>query len=123
MATYVDNSVPFGSFSVTLNRSGTPLGTYIVENITVTRPSKIIERPNAIGEPNGWVAVDSFETATGTIQVPTSGADYPQRYDYFENDFGFGSERFVITEVGQPFSTTDYHKCNISLRKSPNPPA
>jgi hypothetical protein len=120
---YVDNQVPFGAFSVTLTRSGSALGTYIIENLTVTRPSKIIERPNEIGQPNGWVAVEGFITATGTIQVPTADSDYPAIGDYFEDDFGFGTERFVVTEVGQPFSMSDYHKCNISCRYSPNPPA
>jgi hypothetical protein len=123
MATYVDNAVQFGSFSVTLTRAGSSLGTYIVENITITRPSKKIERPNHIGEPNGFVLVDGFVTASGTIQVPTAGSDYPARGDYFEEDFGFGTERFVISEVGQPFSMSDYHKCNISMSLSPNPPS
>jgi hypothetical protein len=122
-STYVDNAVPFGSFAVDLIRAGTTLGTYVLEDLTVTRPTKVIERPDATGGPNGWAAVPAQVSASGTIQIPTSDGDYPDLGDYFERDFGYGTERYVLTEVGIPFRISDYYKANFKAMHSPNPPA
>jgi hypothetical protein len=124
MATqYIDNQVPHGSFAVTLSREGQALGTYILEDLSVTRPSKLIERPDQVGGPNGWAAVAGQVSGSGTIQIPTTDAPQPDRFDYFENDFGYGSERYVLVEVGRMFKIGDYYKANFKFNHSPNPPS
>ena len=123
MSTYVDNAVPFGSRTEEIVRAGTPLGTYILETISITRPGKVGERFNEIGEPNGWWVVNVFPHGTAVVQIPTEDSDYPTNGDYFEDDFGVGTERWVIVDSTQPFGMHDYYKMNITIRLSPNPPA
>lgn len=108
--------------------AGTAVGTYILESISLTRPAKIIERPNQIGEPNGWVAVLGFEHGTCVIQIPAETSAYPQLGDWFEDTFDGTdanpeAERWVITDITQPFAMADYFKCNATIRWSKNPPA
>src|SRR5262245_36982528 len=125
MATYVDNAVPFGSRTEELMRAGSPLGTYVFENISLTRPGKVGERHDEIGQPNGWWVVAGFPHGTGVVQIPTADADYPQIGDYFEDEFGTGTgtERWVIVDTTEPYAMNDYFKMNVTIRLSPNPPA
>jgi hypothetical protein len=118
MSTYTDNAVPFGSRTETINSL-----TYVFENITIKRPSKIIERPNQIGEPNGWVSVSGFPTGTATAQIATSATARLVNGDKFEDDFGHGTETWVIVDTDDPFPMHDYWKQNVTIRLSPNPPA
>ena len=118
MSTFVDNQVPFGSRIVTIN--GHP---YVFENISIKRPSKIIERPNQIGEPNGWVSISGFPTGTGVAQLATSATDRLVNGDKFVDDFGHGSETWVVVDTDDPFPMHDYWKQNVTIRLSPNPPA
>src|SRR5262245_47732026 len=126
MATYNDGSVPFGSRSEDIKRGvgGTDVGTYIFENISIKRPRRVIERSDEIGQPNGYVIIPGFVTATSVLQIPTEDANPPQIGDWFEDTFDtdIGQERYVIAEVDRPLAQHDYHKCNITLRLSPNPP-
>jgi hypothetical protein len=133
MSFYNDNAVPFGSRVETLKRGGTSnfteIGEFVFENISLTLPSKIIERPNQIGEPNGWVATNGFGTGTAVLQIATESTEYPRRGDWFEDTFnievdepGIGSH-WVIVEMTAPFEMGGYHKCNVSLRHSINAPA
>lgn len=137
---YVDNAVPFGSRIETIKRGdvttgGTPVGTYILESISLTHPSKIIERPNHIGEPNGWVAVQGFSHGTCVIQIPTDASEYPKIGDWFQDEFNittlFGEQgvvgslqersptdtvTWVIVDITQPFAIADYFKANATIR-------
>ena len=124
---YNDGAVPFGSRTEDIKRGGTgsptTVGTYVCESISITRPSKVTERPNEIGAPNGWFAIGGFPHGTATIQIPTSDASFPQIGDWFVDDFGDGEEHWVIVDKTQPFGMNDYWKQNITIRKSDNPPA
>lgn len=130
---YNDNSVPFGSRVETVKRGGTgsptEIGTFIFESISLTFPSKIGERPNEIGQPNGWWVVNGFEHGTAVLQVPTEAAEWPKIGDWFEDIFdgsgvdGLTPQHWVIVEVTQPYSMNDYWKCNVNLRLAINPPA
>jgi hypothetical protein len=125
MATYVDNQVPFGSRTEEIFRAGTSIGTFIFENLSLTRPGKVGERHNQIGEPNGWWVVDGFPHGTGVVQIPTIDSPYPQNGDYFEDTFRTGStaERWVIVDTTEPYAMNDYYKMNVTIRLSKNPPA
>lgn len=121
---YVDNQVPFGSRTELLMRAGVSQGTYIFENINLKRPSKVIERPDEIGEPNGFVAVRGFQTGTAVVQIPTADSEFPRVGDYIEDTFSTGAvERWVVTDVDEVYEMNSYYKTNISLRLSINPPA
>ena len=127
---YIDNQVPFGSRVEDFKRgtgAGTDVGTYILESISLTRPAKIIERPNQIGEPNGWVAVSGFAHGTCVVQIPTEASEYPKIGDWFEDAFdgtdaNAADERWVIVDITQPYAIADYFKCNATIRLSENPP-
>ena len=130
---YNDNAVPFGSRVEDIKRGGTGsptlIGTFILESISITRPSKVGERPNQIGQPNGWWVTNGYEHATCVIQIPTEAAEWPKIGDWFEDIFdGTGvadleAEHWVIVEITQPYGMHDYWKCNANLRLAINPPA
>ncbi len=129
---YIDNAVPFGSRTVDLKRGGTgsptTVGTYILESISLTRPTKIIERPNQIGEPNGWVAVAGFQHGTCVVQIPTEASEYPKVGDWFDETFDGSdaspsAEHWVICDITQPYAMADYFKANATIRLSIAPPA
>src|SRR5215467_15217090 len=110
-AIYNDNSVPFGSRSEIIGGIG-----YILEDINLTSPTKTIERPNQIGEPNGFVLVQQLPTGSAVVQIPTSSSNQPHVGDTFTDTF-FGStaETWVVSQVGTPISYGSYRKVNISL--------
>ncbi len=113
---YNDNSVPFGS--IIANIGGTD---YILESITVTLPTKFIERHDEKGGPNGWVAVRQNETASAVLQVPVEDA-FPALGDYFSQSLGGSvASRWVIIDMGVPYEINSYRKVNITLRGSENP--
>ncbi len=128
---YVDNSVPFGSRTVDFKRGGTgaptTVGTYILESISLSRPSKIIERPNQIGQANGWVAVSGFDSGTAVVQIPTEASEFIKLGDWFEDAFDGTDanpedEHWVVVEATQPYGMNDYYKQNVTLRLSISPP-
>ncbi len=104
MPIYNDQSVPFGSFV---------WGSRVLENVSLSFPSKIIERPNEIGEPNGWVAIRGFEHGTATMQI-ADAEDVPALGDVVTDVLPGGD--WVIVDMTRPFAIADYYKCNVTLR-------
>lgn len=114
---YNSENVPFGCFVVEVfTAAGVSLGNYKLENLSPTRPMKIVERPDEKGADNGWAGVRSFVTGNATLQIATSSTTWPSQGAYFSEDIGYGAERYVITDITQPFSNTDYYKATISIR-------
>ncbi len=113
---YNDNSVPFGSIIANIGGSD-----YILESITVTLPTKVIERHDEKGGPNGFVIVRGFETASAVLQVPVAD-QFPALGDYFSQSLGGSiSARWVIADMGIPYEMNGYRKVNITLRGSEHP--
>ena len=104
-ALYNDGGVPLGSFLV---------NGMIAESVSLTFPSKIIERPNEIGEPNGWVAIAGFPHGTCTLQI-ASIDDVPALGTVLD---GLPGGTWVIVDMTRPFAIHDYYKCNVTLRKT-----
>lgn len=133
MSFFNDNAVPFGSRVETVCRGGTSnfteVGEYIFESISLTLPSKVIERPDQIGEPNGWVATKGFGHGTAVLQIATESTNYPRRGDWFADTFNIEVDEpdigstWVIVDMTAPFEQNGYHKCNVTLRHAINPPA
>lgn len=130
---YNDGAVPFGSRLETIKRGtvsgATTVGDFVLESINLTYPSKVTERPDQIGQPNGWFAVSGFPHGTAVVQIPTQSSGFPNIGDWFEDTFGNldGSgnpitEHWVIVDKSQPFAIHDYWKCNVTLRVANNPP-
>lgn len=108
---YNDQSVAFGSRTETIAGHS-----YILEDITLTYPSKIIERPDTIGQPNGWVSVGGLPTGTAVIQIPLTSSVQPHLGDTFSDTFaGSLSETWVITQIGVPVQYGSYRKVNVNL--------
>ena len=123
VTSFNDNSVPTGGFAISLSRgagAGTVLGTYVLESFTPTRPSKLTERPDYDGGPNGWKAVNAQENASGVLQIATSATTFPQRGDWFTltADPAIANEKWVIVDFSEPFEAGMYYKQNVTLKKA-----
>ena len=113
--TYNDQSVPFGSRTEIIS-SGTNSVTAVMEDINITHPTKTIERPDQIGQPNGFVLVGGLPTGTAVLQVPTTSSYQPHVGDTFTDTFlGSATETWVISQVGVPITIGSYRKVNVSL--------
>ncbi len=122
-------NVPYGSFIVALKKlaGGTPSATdpanWKLEDMNVTRPGRVIDRPDNLGAPNGWVLEEGQETGTAIIQIQVKdfSKDYPKIGMYFDINVGYGgaatgAERWVITNVGNAYPMSGYWKANINLQ-------
>ena len=124
---YNDGNIQYGSIIVTVygppQPNGVSRGTYIVENIPFQRPTKVIERPDEIGGPNGFIVVNAQNTASATIQMGDNTTNRPQVGDWFTYtaDAIIGAERWVLTEVTDPREMQGYFKANVTLRKASFP--
>lgn len=91
--------------------------TYFAESLTFSRPSNVIERPDTIGGPNGFAIVDKQPTGTARIQVPgksTSSYNQIKTGFNFSDDFGYGSEKWVIHSINQAFNMGTYWVIDVS---------
>lgn len=109
MASYSDGTVYHGDISVTLSTAGA----VIIEGFTTSRPVREVRQYGAGGEPSKRKQFDDFCTASGTIQY---NGTKPGRHETFVYD----SETWVIGNVGETHSATDYDKCPASFTKKYN---
>ena len=137
---YNDGQVPYGSRVEALLRSAAPfvapapgtggqitggafptvpLGNYVLESITVTRDTKMIERNDQINSPNGGVGVKGLVEGSCVIQIATGASTEPAAGDIFTDIFDatIGPETFVLHKLGAPFGAGDYYKRNATIRK------
>ena len=113
---YNDSSVPFGSRTLTITTNGTDSLSCVAEDINITFPTKTIERPDQIGQPNGFVLVSGLPTGTATLQIATSTTAQPHPGDTFSATFGgSATETWVISQVSPPINMGTYRKVNVSL--------
>ena len=112
-----DGNVPYGSYLVTV--AGSAL---VAENINPSRPSTIIERRDELNEPSGQVIIPDFETATMTLQRPTTSADVPSVGAAVTFPVGAGmgptTTTWFISEAGAALDQGDVQKFNVTVRKS-----
>ena len=119
MASYNDISVPFGSQVVTIGATA-----YVAENINFTAGTTVIERRNAVGDPQDQVLVDNFDTGTATLQFATTLTVVPARGATFTVIRNGGATPatvgVLISEVGEVYTQLDAKKANISFRRRYN---
>lgn len=114
-----DGGLVFGSQTVTIESV-----TYVAENISIDEPSSIIEQKNQHGVPSGQVIVAGFITGSATLQLASGSTALPALGDDFAIvPVGGGSVTFLVSQVGQAFSSDAETKVNISFRKRINTPA
>jgi len=118
-AIHNDGTVQYGSVVLTIPTAGV---TYIANQCEVTRPTKIIQRLNELGEPSGWVSVSDFATGTATLQLASGSTVYPQLGDTFTHTFDseIGSESWNVTQTGQPLTAEGQKFITITFNKKYN---
>ena len=132
-ATYNSGAVDYGSFVVGIQSgawtstdqanaaNSVPAGlTRILDNVTINRPTTRVDRPNQIGEPNGFVLIPGQVTGSCVIQFPTLVQPEPGQYFVRTFDTSLGAEMFVIESVDTPYAAGDYFKANCTLVKDYN---
>jgi hypothetical protein len=130
-ATFTDNSVPIGGFTVDVKSgtpttgTGTPVATYVAESCSFSRPTTKVRRANEIGQYNGSALVDMEPEGTLTLQLASGTTAIPATGNWFKFDFTHAAspsyEYFVIHSVGQPYAQLDYRKVNVSFYKITTP--
>lgn len=116
-AQYNDGTVQYGSRVLTINAV-----TYVADNISVTRPTKEIERSNEIGEPSGSVGVPGFVNGSATLQLASGSTAEPQGGMTFTVTFdsAIGAETFYVTGPGRVENKEGEKKINITFKKKIN---
>lgn len=116
-AIYNDTQIPYGSRLVQMNATGT---IYIAEDISITRPTTVIERFNELNEPSGQVIIGGFVTGNGTMQLPTSTSRIPSLGDTFTASFSGSAETFIVSNIGQAENQGTERKVTFEFRKKIN---
>lgn len=108
MAIKQDGSQAFGISTPTFNN-------FIVESFNRTSTSNRVDLDDGNGEPLGSTTVPGRVEGTLTVQVgsgnttPTIGAEVT-----------YGSDTFIVTEVGEAETQADYQRLNLSVYKKIN---
>lgn len=124
MSTFNDGAIPYGSRVLSLTRGvgGAALGSYIAENISLSRPTKKILREDEVSNPTGSVAIESHVTGSCTLQQATSSTKQPRNGDIFTTTFDgdTGAENFYIDSITQAEAQGDAKKFNVNFTKRYN---
>ncbi len=127
-------AVPFGSRWETVGTlvAGSPCTVsggvlYYFERIDITYPTKTLERPGIIGDPNGFVLTRSQPTGSFVLQVPLGsgtyntstggwdGVPWPALGSGFVDRFLAANEVWVISSLGTPFEMQGYYRVNGNM--------
>ena len=116
---FIDNAVPYGSSRVIINSvSGSP---YVAENISLSFPTRLVERQDQLGAPNGFVIIKGQPTGSCTLQIATSGATYPNAGDTITafSDLILPSyasgHPWAISNVTSPYEQAGVWKTNLNI--------
>lgn len=137
-----DGAIPFGSRAELFCSGGTTsptyLGWYLCEQISPSRPSKVVERPNQIGGPNGFAMVAAQENMTVKAQLASQTSATIKRGDWFQDSFdpsngtvviGLPSttptttETWVVETSSEKYEMNGYWYQDLNLKLAHNPPA
>ena len=127
VTSYNDNSIPFGGIGVSVpvhfyrgQTSPADLGQFLIEMVSTKRPSKMTERPDQLGGPNGWSAVLAQVGGTAKVQLPLASTGILQLGDYFSYTFDatIGVEKLVIVNIDQTYQEGQYWFQTVELKKA-----
>lgn len=138
-ALYNDGTVQYGSRAwYILQSDGTSLrdaDPYVMDNITINRATKSIDRTNQLGEPSGSVGIADFVTGSATAQLGDGTMQEPRLGDRIFctevlnpvpasglnvqlDTGGVGiAERFYITSVTRNETRDAEKKFNLTFKK------
>lgn len=129
-ALYNDGTVVYGSMSVKVRQvNGTDqrgTANYVLDNLTINRPTKAVDRTNELGEPSGSVGIADFVTGSATSQIADTGTTNPEIqngdrifFDGTDNAHLVGTtdEKFFITSVSRAMTKDGEVKLNLNLKK------
>lgn len=115
---YNDGTVQYGTRVLTINSVA-----YVADNISLSRPTTIIERTDNIGEPSGSVGVNKFVTFTATLQIASGSTAEPQNGQTTSPitfDTLIGAETFYVHSVNRAESKDAEKKFNATFIKKYN---
>lgn len=114
---FLDGSVKYGTRILKLTGSVGSGKPYIGENITITRPSTVIQQFNELGEPAKSVVIPGWVTLNGTLQYPHATGSCPIPGDTFGETFSGSAEVFRLTNVSSPEVSSGEAKIQIDAIK------
>lgn len=106
-----DHSIPRGGFVA----SFAVAGAVKVERYNPVRPSKVVERPDEVGGPNGWSGVAAQNRGTATVQIPTNSGSAIALGDSFVEPVAFGGRAMVVVEISDLYESESYWKQDLTL--------
>lgn len=117
-----DGSIPYGSRTETFSRGGVSLGVYVLENVTITKPTKILKRMDQIGGPSGSVGVPEHPEGSATVQLATSATKILRAGDVFTDTFDadLGAETWIVHSPDQPETQDGIKKMGVKFIKKIN---
>jgi hypothetical protein len=121
-ASYNDGTVQYGARTIAVQTSLTStaaIGTYVCDNINVSRPTKAVDRTNETGEPTGSVGIPDFVTGTATLQLADTSAKEPANGNVFAVIFDttISTETFILTNIGRAEVKDAEKKISVSFKK------
>lgn len=101
-ASYNDNTIQYGTHDLNIiYPNSVSMGVFVCDNITINRPTKVIQRTDNLGEPTGSVGVPDFVNGSGTMQLANASSVEPAAGCTFTENFQVGvAETFFIHSVG-----------------------
>ena len=116
-AIYNDGTIVYGSRVLTINSVA-----YVADNLTISRPTKSVDRTNDLGEPSGSVGIADFVTGSATVQMASSSVVEPENGTSFTDTFDttIGAETFYVTSCTRNESKDAEKKCSINFKKKYN---
>lgn len=109
-----DGNVPYGAYAVTIGATG-----FVAENINPSKPTTRIERRDQLMVPSGQVIIPDFESATMTVQRPTTSTVLPATGA--AASFPTGADMtgtWYVTDVGATYEQGDVQKFNVTVHKA-----
>lgn len=115
MSYFQDGTQKFGipDSPVTINAI-----TYIAEDISITRPVKVVEISDSSGAPIGQTHVPGNPTGTAKLQFASSTTAVPAGGTGLS--FTLEAVQYYVTQVGEKYTQGQYAYCDISFAKKIN---
>jgi len=97
----------FGSAFLPISGSAVT-GVFMAENLTITRPTTVIDIRGPQNEPAGRILTADYVNGSATLQV--SGV-----FPSLGSTFGFNGNVFYINEVGETYAQGDINKASVNF--------
>jgi hypothetical protein len=108
-----DGGIASGSQAVQF--TSTSAVNYILDDITIDEPTKIIDSVDQNGLPNKQLIINGKITGSATVQLPSQTAGIPIRGDIFAANIRGSSNNFYVTKVGIPQKAGEETKVPIDF--------